>query len=75
MCGHLFRVSDNPWVKALLEQLGVQLERPLKSGNFYPASLVDGVLMADSSGQISSREGIWIANSGAAQLDTIAALS
>lgn len=59
MCGHLLRVSDNPLVKVLLDQLGVQLDLSLKSGHFYPGSRIDGVLIADAHGTIHSHDAIW----------------
>lgn len=58
MCGHIQRMADHPMVKILLEVLNIQLDLPLRSGNFYPGGTLDGVII-DQQKKRRSIEAVW----------------
>lgn len=57
MCGFIQRVTDSPYVKAVLLNLGMD-GMALPGGQFRPGSVLDGLII-ENHGQAVSTEAVW----------------
>jgi putative SOS response-associated peptidase YedK len=57
MCGHFQRNTEHPTFRPLLKSIGLE-QLSLTSGNFYPASLVDGIIF-EKNAQRHSVQAVW----------------